>query len=300
MANRHLSRSLVLQTLFEWDFRDLSEKEAEAVFFRNLAEFAPGVGSDPFAENLLRNILHKHETIDEILEKAAPEWPLEKISIIDRNILRIGIYELLFSERGEVPPKVAINEAIEIAKGFGGESSGRFANGVLGAIYKELGEPGKNETSFKNKKERKKVELANLPVDALVGSVVYAIKEDNVYLALVHDIFGHWTLAKGHLKGNESEEEAAVRKIREELGIAASVEKEIGKNEYVASDPEKGKIRKSVKYFLAQSEYQPLQKGESGGLDDAKWFPLAEAASLNFYEDILPIVTKAVTSFKKT
>jgi N utilization substance protein B len=151
MANRHLSRSLVLQTLFEWDFRSLSSKEAEKVLVRNMLEFSPGVTSDPFAETLLRNILAKQVTIDSILEKAAPEWPLDKISIIDRNILRIGIYELLFSPRGEVPPKVAINEAIEIAKGFGGESSGRFANGVLGAIYKELGEKGKDDTAEKKK-----------------------------------------------------------------------------------------------------------------------------------------------------
>jgi N utilization substance protein B len=298
MANRHLSRSLVLQTLFEWDFRSLSSKEAEKVLVRNMLEFSPGVTSDPFAETLLRNILAKQVTIDSILEKAAPDWPLDKISIIDRNILRIGIYELLFSPRGEVPPKVAINEAIEIAKGFGGESSGRFANGVLGAIYKELGEPGKDDTAEK-KKGKKKYDLKNLPIDTLVGSVVYSEYEGKVYLALVHDVFGHWTLAKGHLKEEETREDGAVRKIQDELGIGAQIEQEIGSNEYVASDPEKGKIRKQVKYFLAHANYEPLTQAESKGLDDAQWFSLAEVTNLNFYEDILPIVTKALSLLKK-
>ena len=89
-------------------------------------------------------ILRKKE-LDAIIEKAAPDWPLEQIAVIDRNALRIGLYELLFADRGEVPPKVAINEAIEIAKNYGGPNSGKFINGVLGTIYRELGEPGKDE-----------------------------------------------------------------------------------------------------------------------------------------------------------
>ena len=94
------------------------------------------------------------DKINEIIEKCAPEWPLEQVTIIDRNVLRIGIYELLWGKRDEVPPKVAINEAIELAKNFGGESSGRFINGVLGTIYREIGEPGKDETSKKAEKPK--------------------------------------------------------------------------------------------------------------------------------------------------
>ena len=110
MANRHLSRSIALQTLYEWDFN----------------------GS-------------KDSHLDEIFVKTAPEWPLEQINLIDRNVLRLGIYELLFGKREEVPPKVAINESIELAKSFGGETSGKFVNGVLGTIYRAIGEPGKEE-----------------------------------------------------------------------------------------------------------------------------------------------------------
>ena len=152
MANRHLSRSIVLQTLFEWDFMTAegegkvwtAEKTKEALN-RNLKEFAPGLEDDVFVFSLTEEILKRCEVIDEIIRKAAPDWPLEKISIVDRNILRIGLTELLFGDRSQVPPKVAINESIELAKTFGGASSGKFVNGILGAIYKGMGEPRKEE-----------------------------------------------------------------------------------------------------------------------------------------------------------
>jgi len=155
MANRHLSRSIVLQTLFEWDFLLPDKKEGgldiKETLKRNLKEFAPGFEDDTFVFTLIEQVLKKHKVIDEIIEKAAPDWPLDKISIIDRNILRIGLTELLFGDRKEVPPKVAINEAIELAKTFGGENSSKFVNGVLGAVYKEIGEPGKEQISKKKK-----------------------------------------------------------------------------------------------------------------------------------------------------
>ena len=88
--------------------------------------------------------------IDKIIEKSAPEWPIEQITIVDRNVLRIGLYELLYANKEEVPPKVAINEAIELAKSFGGESSGKFINGVLGTVYKEIGGPENEKPKKEN------------------------------------------------------------------------------------------------------------------------------------------------------
>src|SRR5689334_14597008 len=126
MANRHLSRSVVLQSLFEWDFCGQHENKVSEIVKRNANEYAPGLGDVSFMEELMRGILAKKEDLNQIIEKAAPDWPLEKISPIDRNVLRIGLYELLFADREEVPAKVAINEAIELAKTFGGETSGRF------------------------------------------------------------------------------------------------------------------------------------------------------------------------------
>jgi transcription antitermination protein NusB len=294
MANRHLSRSIVLQSLFEWDFRGQDDSAMKDIVARNIAEFAPGMGDFSFVQNLTTNVLAKKTDLDKIIEKAAPDWPLDKISIVDRNILRIGLYELLFSNRDEVPAKVAINEAIELAKTFGGENSSKFINGVLGSVYKEIGEPGKDAVS------KKKVKNMNVPYEQMIvqklgGAVVYAKEKDEIYLALVHDIFGHWTLSKGKIEENEDEELGTVREIKEEMGLDIEIREELGRNEYIASDPEKGKLRKQVHYYLAEAKFVPLQRGPSGGLDDAKWFKLQDILDLNFYNDILPIVTKAIT-----
>jgi transcription antitermination protein NusB len=292
MANRHLSRSVVLQTLFEWDFMKLSHEAASEALSRNIAEFATGMGDEVFMKNLAEGVVAKQTDLDKIITKAAPEWPLEKISNVDRNVLRLGLYELLFSARNEVPPKVAINEAIELAKTYGGENSGKFVNGVLGAVYKEIGEPGKEEVS-----KRKKIEdipFEQMPIQNLVGAVIYAFNEGEMYLALVHDVFGHWTLSKGKVRPEEELKAAVVRKAKEETGLDVEVEDELGNNEYVASDPELGKIRKQVHYFLARAEYGELHLEKKGGLDDASWFKMSEIVDLNLYNDIVPIFTKAV------
>lgn len=293
MSNRHLSRSIVLQSLFEWDLNSIEKSAVRDALLRNVEEFAPHKSDMPFMEKLLDGVLQKQSELDLIIEKAAPEWPIDRIAPVDRNILRLGLYELLFADRKEVPAKVAINEAIELAKQFGGENSSRFVNGVLGAVYKEIGEPGKDEVS-KNKK-RRDIPFDQMEIERLTGAVVYAMHEDTMYLALVHDIFGHWTLSKGKIEPGEEIQAGALRSIKEEIGLDIEIEKELGKNEYVASHPEKGKVRKQVTYFLAKAPYVNLTLEQKGGLDDAQWFKVADILELNFYEDILPIVTKAVT-----
>ncbi|KKU48078.1 transcription antitermination factor NusB [Candidatus Uhrbacteria bacterium RIFCSPLOWO2_12_FULL_46_10] len=144
MANRHLSRTVAMQTLYEWDFShplsagagNNNEAEILALADRNLKEFAPEFDDQGFVHSLILGVLQNQAAIDKYIERYAPEWPIDQITIVDRNILRLGVFELIFGK--EVPAKVAINEAIELAKTFGGESSGRFVNGVLGAIYKEI------------------------------------------------------------------------------------------------------------------------------------------------------------------
>lgn len=295
MANRHLSRSVVLQTLFEWDFRGCSADDALASLVRNTEEFAPAAGDSPFMQELLKGVVSRCPDLDLVITKAAPEWPMDRIALVDRNVLRIGLYELLFADRDKVPAKVAINEAIELAKSYGGENSGRFVNGVLGAVYKELGEPGKEEVS----KKKKDVPYEEMPVQHLGGAVVYAKQGKDIYLALVHDIFGHWTLSKGKIGdapeiASESVEEGTIREIKEELGLNITILDKIGENEYVASDPKLGKKRKHVTYFLAESPFAEIKLEQKGGLDDARWFRIADALELNFYEDMLPIVTKGL------
>jgi len=145
MANRHLSRSIAMQSLYEWDVKGKGHSQLKEIMDRNIKEFAPGMEESKFVWQIVRGVVDYLSKLDKIIEKSAPEWPIEQITVIDRNVLRIGLYELLFGNRQEVPPKVAINEAIELAKTFGGESSGKFINGVLGTVYREIGEPGKEE-----------------------------------------------------------------------------------------------------------------------------------------------------------
>jgi N utilization substance protein B len=149
-----------MQTLFEWDFQGKHDERADEYVERNVKEFAPGVEEYALVKSLVDGTLKNRPTIDSLIEKCAPEWPLEQVTVIDRNILRLGIYELMHGNYDEVPPKVAINEAIELAKTFGGESSARFVNGVLGTIYREMGEPMKDDTSKKEKKAGGKKEAA--------------------------------------------------------------------------------------------------------------------------------------------
>lgn len=135
MSNRHLARTIAMQTLFLWDFKGKDINVAETLK-ENFNNFAPDFDDNGFAENLLKGVIKNLEEIDNYIIKYATDWPLEQITTVDRNVLRIGVYELIFDK--DIPEKVAINEAIEIAKNFGGESSGRFVNGVLGAIYNDL------------------------------------------------------------------------------------------------------------------------------------------------------------------
>lgn len=137
MASRHLSRSIVLQSLYEWDFYN-KKNDLKIYIERNIKDFGPGLEETDFIWRLADGVLKHLSEIDKVIEKAAPEWPIPQIPIVDRNVLRIGLYELLYADKDEVPPKVAINEAIELAKTFSGRTSGKFVNGVLGTVYKQL------------------------------------------------------------------------------------------------------------------------------------------------------------------
>lgn len=137
MSSRHLSRSIAMQSLYEWDFSGKSS-DLEKITERNIKEFGPGLEDPGFIWQLVTGVIQHLQEINGIIEKAAPEWPIEQITIVDRNVLRIGLYELLYGDKAAVPPKVAINESIELAKSFGGESSGKFINGVLGTVFKEI------------------------------------------------------------------------------------------------------------------------------------------------------------------
>ena len=135
-SNRHLGRIVAMQTLYEFDFR-LGEDavvELGVILARNLDEFKNSIDDTNFVEDVVEGVHENVAKIDGVIAPAAPEWPVDQIAKIDKIILRIGVYELIIKR--DVPPKVAINEAVELAKTFGGENSSKFVNGVLGTIYR--------------------------------------------------------------------------------------------------------------------------------------------------------------------
>lgn len=302
MASRHQSRTIALQSLYEIDFRGIDHNLFEEVLENNVKEFSQDDVDLVYAKSLLDGILKKQKEIDEIIVKAAPEWPLDKIGTVDRNVLRLGLYELIYADKKEVPAKVAINEAIEVAKFFSGETSGKFVNGVLGAVYRELyGADEENKKSERASKTEKKVrkelteeEKAALPVQKLVGSIVFAKHEGDIYLALVHDVFGFWTLSKGKIADGEELIDAAKRKVIEELGIDCVYKQTVDTSEYIASHPEFKKIRKQVEYIIAEATFTSLTPKKEGGLKDAAWFKLDVVMDLNLYDDMKPVITKAI------
>jgi N utilization substance protein B len=294
MANRQLQRKVLLQTLYEWDMRGFDNQALSSYFQYTAEKFNELDASDQQElQDMLTELSKKRVVIDEIIEKAAPAWPLEKISMTDRNVLRIGLFELLFGDREQIPPKVAINEAIELSKKFGGPKSGKFVNGVIGAVYREIGEPGKEDTG---KAKMPEVAYEDMPIEQKGSAVVFSIDDQGIVrIGMVHDVFGYWTLPKGGIDDGETLEDGTIREIKEETNWEVKLIEKLGDNEYIAYPPEKGPTRKQVTYFLAQSDYTvPTLNTESGGLDDIRWFELNEIADLNIYDDVSQMLIKSV------
>ncbi|MDQ5982765.1 MAG: transcription antitermination protein NusB [Patescibacteria group bacterium] len=145
-SNRHLGRIVALQTLYEYEFRvhaDDKSASVDDILHRNLERYEQEIEDTEFVDELVKGVLEHQDDLDNQIRPLAPEWPLEQIARIDRNILRLGLYELLY--RGQqVPPKVAINEAVELAKAFGSDNSSKFINGVLGTAFRTLVEEASN------------------------------------------------------------------------------------------------------------------------------------------------------------
>ena len=156
-SNRHLGRVIVLQSLYEYELRELAhdpEVDLDTIIAKDIEPYEKTLGDTEFVYGLAHKVKENFETLDKALQPMAPEWPISSISAIDRNILRMGLYEL--SECGDtIPPRVAINEAVELAKAFGSENSSKFINGVLGTAYKELGITEEVNHESKNKSARK-------------------------------------------------------------------------------------------------------------------------------------------------
>lgn len=257
---------------------------------RDLGDASGKDADHAFAKNLITGILGKKDELDAIISKAAPQWPLERIAPIDRNVLRIGLYELLFGNREEVPPKVALNEAIELAKAYGGDSSGKFINGVLGAVYRDIGSPGKDDAPK---------EVTPIPHENLGGVFLGTLNDGAVHVALVHDAFGKWTLPKARCMAGELSDAAARRAMTEELGVSGTIRMPLGEHEYTAHEPDIGRIQRTVGYFFAHTTtLSKLECKICEGITEARWFAEHELGGLDMYSDLSPIIEAGIKAVR--
>lgn len=268
MASRHLARALVLQTLFECDMGDFAA-DPTTILKRNAREASLEASDAQFAETLVRGIMAKRSEIDEILVRAAPEWPLQNIAPIDRNALRLGLFELLFGDRASVPPKVALNEAIEIAKSFGGEQSGKFVNGVLGSVYRDIGEPQKGDA------------VRPVREEALAGALIVDSAGESVLL--VRDAFGQYTVPKKKPEPGELTAQTAIRAAEEDAAITVLGGEPMGEYRYSAREPE-GTVVRTVSLVRFSV---PDKKTKSA---DTRWVRADELSTVPIYSELSGII----------
>ena len=290
MSLRHLSRQIVIQALFAWDFYKQDPEYAQKAFDWTVERHNTKMPNADFAIALYNGTIKKSSVIDEIITKAAPAWPIEKIAPVDRNILRLGIFELLFSDNKDVPPRVAINEGIELAKTFGGPNSYKFVSGVLGSIYEV------SDLKAKDKGKGKKEEEAARHEEK-VGAFVYCeTDEGDLNILFIHNVFNHWTLPKGGIKGETDPEQGILEVLRAKVSIEGTVEHTLGTNTYKSRDPEHGLVEKKITYFVVKATNpDSLSLDESiDGLDKAEFMPIETVATLKTYKDMAPIIEQGM------
>lgn len=283
MANRHLARTLALQSLFQWDFHGKKKGDLKPILRHNFEEFAPEFDDGGFAQELLERVAGHLPEIDKLITTYAPEWPLDQITLVDRNVLRLGIYELRYSK--DIPPKVAINEAIELAKTFGGDSSGKFINGVLGSIYKEMVKKGE--------KQDMDAPLGVRQISA--GGIIFYQKNNSKYYALVLDAHGRWTFPKGKISEGEDLRTAALREIREEIGLDnITLYDKVGEIEVVVNEPHKKPTPKTIHLFLGETEKQNFTITKEPEVKDAAWVKESEVIKRLGYDQAKSIFKRAL------
>lgn len=278
LSIRHQSRMVALQTLYEWDFDE--GKNVSDVLQRNIENSGLKV-EIPFCEKIVKGVADNIDAINAKIRETAPEWPIEQIAGIDRSILRIGIYELIFDK--EVPPKAVINEAVELGKEFGGENSGKFVNGVLGTIYRAS----------------ERYEDENLVTSS--GGIIFRKDGPHTYFVVVKNPYDKWTFPKGKVEENETWQEAAVREIQEETGIKeAEILGEIGEIKFTDKSGEEP-IKKSVHFYLIKTNQIEITEKpiESAHIKEVKWMEKEEVLNSLGYDNLADLFKKAIEEVDK-
>lgn len=280
MSNRHLARTLALQTLFQWDFNKQTENIDDILAY-NFKEFAIDFDDDGFSKELTEGVIKNQAEIDALIIKFAPEWPLDQITTTDRNCLRIGIYELKFDKT--IPPKVAINEAIELAKTYGGDSSGKFINGVLGSIFKEMEKAGEKPGMDEGVEK-----------ETSAGGVVYHKVGNDYKIVLILSAHDKWALPKGHMNETEKEKDAVLREVSEETGlINLKVLNYLCETEIKIKQPKTTTVLKTIKFYLVESTDDKIVIPKIDELKDVRWFSPAEAYKKTDYDNVREALSKA-------
>lgn len=231
MSNRHLVRSIVLQSLFEWDFKD-QISDIDEIMTYNIESFAPSLSfRDDFLQLLSKGVVRNIKKIDKIIKIYAPEWPINQISVVDRNILRISIFELIYNP--STPYKVVINEAIELAKNFSGEKSSKFINGVLGSVVNEI-----------QKNIQKTYEIGFIIRNTVDNTFLFAKKDEKFKFFKINN-----DLKEAIEKNNDEQfikEFEELKKKQEEKLKKKQEEKDLQNSLEIKEELEKGNISESI------------------------------------------------------
>lgn len=275
LSIRHQSRMVVLQTLYEWDFDE--EKDIKEVLRRNIENSGFKV-DDEFCFKVAEGVIKNINIINDVIKKTAPEWPIEQIATIDRTILRVGIFELLYDK--EVPPKAVINEAVELGKEFGGENSGKFVNGVLGTVYR-------NSDRYEDE---------DMVIDA--GGIIYRKDGGKTWFLLTKSLYDKWSFPKGKVEEGETWQETAAREIQEETGISeAEILGEVGEIKY--TDKSMGETtKKTVHFYLVKTSQEKTMPTPGAHIKEAKWMEKEDVIKSLDYPNLVDLFEKALEEIK--
>ena len=293
MSRRHQSRELILKTLYNLDVLDDLKPYTDINYVidtMNKIRVIDSVDSKDdldYSKKILSAIIDRINTINDILTKAAPEWPLDKINIIDRNILRIGIYEIIFANDEGTPPKVAINEAIELAKEYSGQKSFSFVNGVMGTIYKEI---------FNNKELEQNQQKENKKEISFIECVPYSLDKNMLYLGFILDKNKKWCFPKSEEDKNKNIEENILNILNNKFDVIERINEytKLTNKSITLSKREGEKIKENTTFYLIKMDYKIINSQNTDKSISAKWIKSNEIEKLNKQNDIEDIINKTL------